>query len=393
MHRRLRFRPAFLGFALPAILGACGDAVPPPAPGDPLPGLESGALEAFQAGRALFDRDFTEVEGLGPLFNQRRCSSCHDVPTLGGSGVEAVRKATRWEDDRCDLLRAQGGDNLQARATAALSAHGILREDRPAEATAAVDLAAPALYGLGLVDRIPEAALLAGEDPEDANGDGIRGRAARDAAGRVLRFGRKGDAPDLRGFIAGALIEEMGLTTAEHPAERGPNGAALPDGVDPAPDPEVPDASLDLLVAYVSGLAPVAPERLETRAAADTVRAGEAVFEAIGCASCHRPELQTGPDPDPVWDERPVRLYSDLLLHDLGPERAGICGADAGPSEVRTAPLMGLRLRPSLLHDASTQRLEGALTVHGGEAANARARFLTLDPERRSALLRFLSTL
>lgn len=376
-----------------AALGCAEEAAPEitVAPGQPLPDLSTAELEVFERGRLLFDRSFSEGEGLGPLYNQARCSSCHDLPTLGGSGVEDVRKATRFNAETgCDPLRAFGGDALQQRATPTLAAHGIRSEPIPDAANGVANLSAPALYGLGLVERVPEDALLALADPEDRDGDGVSGWAARLPDGRLGRFGQKASQATLREFIAGALIEEMGLTSSSRPDEERPLGLALPEGADPTPDPEVGYEELDLLHAYVASLAPVEPERPHSQAARDSIAEGEALFETIGCATCHVPGL-------PVQRSGArggtVRMYSDFLLHDMGPERADVCGPDATPSELRTAVLAGLRFRQHLMHDAAAERTERAIELHGGEAVAARSRFNNLAPSQRALLLRFLDSL
>lgn len=376
-------------------VGACAAGDPAAAPaGDPLPGLSAAELERFARGQALFNRAFTPEEGLGPLFNQDRCSSCHDLPTSGGTGEEAAVLATRFEPpDRCDLLRDEGGHNIQQRATPLLRAHGVERERTPRRATAQSHVLPPALYGLGLVEAVPEAALRARADPDDADGDGISGRLGRTADGRLGRFGRKADFATLREFVAEALLVELGLTTPDRPHEETVNGAPLPPGVDPAPDPEMDEAALELLFAYVRMLAPPASLPPTSREDAGRRSRGERLFHAIGCAACHVPELRTGRHPHPAYDRKTVRLYSDFLLHDLGPEAAGICGVGAGPSEFRTARLVGLRHRVAFLHDGRAGSVWGAVMLHGGEAAAARAAFTALNPTSVEALLAFLGSL
>jgi CxxC motif-containing protein (DUF1111 family) len=384
--------------ALLIVVCAAGACQRPPAPiagepAEPLPGLSAAQRARFEAGRTLFDREFTPDEGLGPLFNQARCSSCHDVPALGGGGTEPVRKATRFENGRCDLLRPQGGDNLQQRSTPALAALGVLREGAPEDATHLVDLAATSLFGLGLAEAFADETLLAMADPDDADGDGISGRVGRTPDGRVARFGHKANSPTLRDFIAEALLEEMGLTTSQHPVDLGPNGEALPADVDPASDPELDDETLALLVDYVRYLVPPAPRAPQSRADAALVARGVELFDEIGCARCHVPVLTTAPSDDPVFDRQPVAFYSDFLLHDLGPERPGVCAPGASPTEVRTARLAGLRHRPALLHDGSATSIRQVIERHGGEAAASRALFLQISEHDRAALLRFLDTL
>ena len=116
--------------------GACRAARQAPTPGEPLAGLSQEELGRFLLGRALFERLTTPDEGLGPLFNEERCSACHGEPASGGSGPALVLKATRYEDGQCDLLVDEGGDNIQQRATPLLQARGTAREKVPARATA-----------------------------------------------------------------------------------------------------------------------------------------------------------------------------------------------------------------------------------------------------------------
>ncbi len=363
------------------------------APGEPYPGLSLQDLERFRAGQALFARAFSPPEGLGPLFNQDRCSSCHDLPAIGGTGVETELKATRFAPpDTCDLLESQGGEVFQERATDALRERGIAYEVPPPQATGKSRLIAPALFGLGLVEAIPEATILAREDPTDADGDGIAGRAGRDARGAVGRFGHKADRASLLDFIASALRGEMGLTTSRYPREEGPQGAPLPPGSDPAPDPEVSDADLSLLTDFVRLLAPPSPPPLASFAERDSVRKGEAIFRTLRCPACHTPVMRTGPSPTPALSNRTIALYSDLLLHDMGPGSRGVCTPGARPSEIRTARLLGLRYRARFLHDGRAATLEDAIMLHGGEAEKARDAFAALSYQGKRYLLKFLNT-
>lgn len=355
-------------------------------PGQPLPGLEEEDLGRFLLGKALFERLTTPEEGLGPLFNAERCSACHNVPATGGSGPALVVKATRFENGRCDLLVGEGGDNIQQRATAPLVARGIAREEIPRHATATARVTGPPLFGLGLVETIRDATILAREDAGDANGDSISGRAARTTDGRLGRFGRKGEAPTIPDFIDTALRFELGLTTPAHPTEETVNGVPIPSSADPMPDPEIDERGLRLLAEYVRFLAPPARDTPESGAARDSVARGEELFAAIGCASCHVPAFRTP-------DRKRVALYSDLLLHDVGPGLADVCGTSAGPSEYRTAPLWGLRYREALLHDGRAHSVPEAVALHGGEASAARDGFVRLSAEQRALLLRFVGSL
>ena len=229
--------------ALGGGLTSCGDAGPPDPPpplGDPVAGLDSGQRGRFLLGRALFERLATADEGLGPLYNAERCSDCHDQPVVGGGGTRVrVVKATRFADGRCDLLVAAGGDNIQRRATDLLVAHGMGPEEVPAAATATSRVTAPPLFGLGLLEAVPDDVLLEWADPDDRDGDGISGRLPRLADGRTARFGRKGDASTVRDFVMTALRFELGFTVPGHTAEEPVNGVPIPPGADPMPDPEI----------------------------------------------------------------------------------------------------------------------------------------------------------
>ena len=378
------------------VAGACGGdgadtAIATSRPGEPLPGLEEAELGRFLLGKAVFERLITPDEGLGPLFNADRCSACHDQPATGGAGVLRVHKATRWENGVCDALEAEGGDNLQQRATPALAALGIERETLPARANASARVTAPPLFGLGLIEAIGEAEILALEDAGDRDGDGVSGRAGRARDGRLGRFSRKADIATIRDFVDTALRFEVGLTTVVNPHEETVNGKPLPPGVDPMPEPEIDERGLDLLTHFAAYLAPLA--RDIPASAADTIAQGEALFEQVGCALCHVPALRTAPHETRALRRREVRLYSDLLLHDLGNELADVCGLGASPAEWRTAPLWGLRYRTLLLHDGRAISTHDAIRLHGGEAERSRSRFLALTEAEQRRLLRFLASL
>ena len=364
-------------------------------PGEAIPALSDANRGRFLLGRALFERIATQDEGLGPLYNQDRCSSCHDRPTVGGASSASVRvlKATRFMDGRCDRLEALGGDNIQLRVTELFAAHGFGAEDVPLEATDSGYVTAPSLFGLGLIEAIPDSVLLSIADPEDRDGDGISGRLPRMADQRSARFGRKGDAASVEDFVESALRFELGFTTPRYPEEEARNGVPIPEGVDPMPDPEIDAETLGLLTDYVRFLGAPAPEFLGRGPAADSVSQGEAFFDQIGCTQCHRPELRTGNAEEPALRDQVIRLYSDLLLHDFGNGVGDLCGSDALPGEFRTPPRWGLRYREHFLHDGSVTDLVEVIDRHSGEAILARVRFQGLAPQAQMMLLRFLKSL
>jgi len=363
-------------------------------PGTPLPGLTESELARFEAGRTWFDHGFTPEEGLGPLYNQPRCSSCHDLPEIGGYGSERLSKANRWDpaSSRCDALDAQGGEIIQRQVTDAYRAEGGEPERVPSGATHVVQFVSSPAFGVGLIEAIPESEIERRADPDDSDGDGISGRVTRDAAGRLGRFGRRAGAPDLSNFVAGALVLEQGVTSAAFPLENTLNGQPLPPGADVVPDPEMNDSTLALIVDYVRFLA--LPQReAAAGVAADTIQRGERVFFEVGCALCHVPTLETGPNEVAALDRKVVALWSDLLLHDMGPEMASVCAGNAGPSEFRTTPLAGLRLRQPFMHNGAGFDLRESIELHGGESAASRDAFRRVDEPARDALLRFLRSL
>ncbi len=368
------------------------DPVPTGQPGAALPQLTAQQISEFKAGRALFARAFRPEDGLGPAFNDNECSACHDLPALGGAGADHVTKATRFENGRCDLLTDAGGDLLQSQATPLLRQHGMGPEPVPRRANAVASISPPPLFGMGAIEAIPDEAILRRADPDDHNGDGISGRAGVALNGRLGRFGRKATFATIHDFVASALSGEMGLTTSGFPHEEPVAGVVPPASADPHPDPELSDEEVGHLTRFVELLAP--PERPALPSAAlDSLSRGERLFASIGCTACHTPSLPTGKSAVAALSYRRIRLFSDLLLHDLGPELASVCSPAASPSEWRTSPLLGLRFRPFFMHQGQAQSLEKAIRLHGGEAENVRLRFEALSPTQQAFLLRFVSAL
>jgi len=388
MSRRTEVRTAVLLAGCGILVAvACGK---PPALGDPIPGLTPGQREMFERGRAVFDSTFTQETGLGPLFNADGCAECHEDPIPGGVGDEIELHATHLlPSGFCDPLVELGGPVFQLEATPLLrAAMGIDAEPVPDAADRGMR-STPDIFGFGLLDAVSDATLLAMADPDDADGDGISGRVGHDFSGNIGRFGRKALTSTLLEFNQGAFPTEQGVTDPSVPDEGTVGGQPLPHGVDPAPDPEIDDESVRLADAFVRFLAPPAPMKLSSEG-----RRGREIFSDVGCAACHVPSLRTGPNSVTALAYKEVRAYTDLLLHDMGPELADIClGPTATRSEFRTEPLMGLRLAEHFLHDGSAETIEEAILAHGGEGAASRRAFEALSAEDRQALLAFLRAL
>lgn len=377
-------------FALCAIAGCR-----PVQPGDPLRGLSAAERARFDSGSAVFTTVFTPETGLGPVFNANACAECHEDPVVGGTGDEVERHATVFLANApagtrpCDELAAQGGFVYQNQVTPALhTALGIDSEPVPPVATVVARRTTPAIFGFGLLDAVPDSEILAYADPEDKDHDGISGRPNRFFDGRLGRFGRKALVPALREFNDGAFSAEVGVTTPAVPTEETVAGAPLPAGTDPAPDPELSDHQAELSNSFVTLLAPPAPLKMSNDA-----QHGKDVFMRVGCAGCHRPAFTTGDNRVAALSHKEVAAYTDLLLHDMGPDLGDICLALATPTEFRTEPLMGLHLRTQFLHDGRAKTPEQAIQMHGGEGARARQLFEDLSPADRAALLVFLGRL
>ena len=388
---------AVLVFTAAAVLGSIVCCRKVPKLGDPLADLTKEQRKQFDLGRVEFERAFTPETGLGPLFNSVSCAECHESPVTGGPGDEVeIHVSAQPSGGSCDLLLSKGGPVIQQAATPALrAALGIEREPEPAEATARAQRTTPDVFGFGLLDAVPDATLLKLADPDDKDGDGISGRANRFPDGRVGRFGRKALLPSLKEFNDGAFVIEQGITNPAVLDEGTIGGAPIPAGVDPLPEPEIDQRAIDATDAFVRFLAAPAPAKLSGAA-----KRGNGLFQKIGCVGCHVPVLKTGDHPIKALAYRDVAAYTDLLLHDMGPELADICFGLASPAEFRTEPLMGLRLsedieegEPRFLHDGRAGTIEEAIRLHGGEAAASRDRFAALSKKDRKALLEFLRSL
>jgi CxxC motif-containing protein (DUF1111 family) len=394
--RRARARAARVAAGAPSqpLSPAAAAQGRPSQPGNPLPGISADEFELFRIGLG----DFVEVEdageGLGPVFNGLGCAQCHATPAIGGiSPVSEVRIGYLDGDGNFTVL---GGDTLY---------HLFALPNQecqpaiPPEANVIARRIPIPLFGAGLVEAIPDETILALSDPEDGNADGISGRAAividvATGRERVGRFGWKAQHATLLTFGADAYRNEMGITNDlfrnEVAAGIDPEALRLCDLVaDPEDvrDPLTGLRGIDAFEAFMKFLAPIDRGPVD-----DRVIRGETVFQSIGCASCHVPVLMTGGSSNPVFDRKPVPLYSDLLLHDVG-TGDGIEQGAARPNEIRTPALWGLRFRRPLLHDGSAATPEQAVLRHGNEAAAAVERYNDLPEDDKAALRSFLDSL
>ena len=407
-----------------------------------LPSLSRLERRGFAVGNRFFNPNWvtapastTGLDGLGPTFNAQSCSSCHfkdgraqpptraRVPELG----LLLRLSVARPGGDPQPVRLYGGQ-LQDRAILGVPAEGririrhTVRRGRYADGTpyellapsySIVDRAfgplpaglqisprvAPAVFGVGLLEAVPERTVLANADPGDRDRDGISGRANRvadaRAGGRALgRFGWKANVPTVEQQNAGAFNGDIGITSPIFPKQNCSAGQRACEAARGGGTPEVDEHKLARITLYTRTLAVPARRRV------DSTAAGERSFAEIGCSSCHLPELRTGASDVPALAHEDIRPYTDLLLHDMGPGLAdGRPDGLATGSEWRTAPLWGIGLVETVnrhtrfLHDGRARNLAEAILWHGGEAAPAAQRFRELPRAERASLLAFLRSL
>jgi CxxC motif-containing protein (DUF1111 family) len=411
-----------LGAAV-AITAAWACAPFPTAPNDdqllegPLGGLTPAQLAVFLVGDEQFGRVFTPDLGLGPIFVAASCSSCHPGDGKGHPAFGLTRFG-RMRPAGFDPMRAAGGPQLQHRAVP-----GYPPESVPPGITGRALFLAPSVTGLGFLEALDDTTLLRLADPEDRDGDGISGRVQlvsatstvadiirienafepddrarhREIAGRYIgRFGRKASAVTLLHQTVTAYQQDMGLTT-DQLLEDQINVQVGSFTSDQVADPEVGSGVVSGVVFYLKTL------RMPPRRGADgaEVRAGDARFGAIGCGRCHLSSLRTGPSPIAPLDRVEFHPYTDLLLHDMGPELDdGYTEGIALTSEWRTTPLWGLGLADRsqggaafFLHDGRARSFREAIEFHGGEGAASREAFRRLSSVEQEQLLAFLRSL
>jgi CxxC motif-containing protein (DUF1111 family) len=362
---------------------------------NPLPGLTQEQLDDFEDGLD----EFTEVErvdeGLGPVFNGKSCAECHNVPSVGGSepnvGVARETRIGRMFNGVFDPLDGsvlgsvdRGGPLLQQRAIS-LPGCNLKGEVVPPEATITSLRNSPPLFGAGLMEAIPDSTILGNR----SNGGRANFVLNPDTGATELgRFGWKAQVATLHQFSGDAYLNEMGITNPTFRQENRPQGQPLPLGCDTVADPEDDGSGVTGFTNFMRFLAP-APRGPIT----DQVKLGETVFGRIGCASCHVPTMMTGPNSVAALSNKPVNLFSDLLLHDIG-TGDGIEQGLAMGDDFRTAPLWGLSRRDRFMHDGGSKTIEEAILRHAGEAQDAVSRFIReLKPAEQDALLAFLDSL
>src|SRR5436190_6122798 len=355
--------------------------------GEPFTNLTAAESDRFIAGKDEFEEVEAIDAGLGPIFNDASCATCHDEPVGGTTG----RKETRFGrvlNGAFDPMFELGGSLIQDRGIESFTGEVV-----PAGATVSAQRITTPLFGLGLVDAVPDeelrqlAQLEAATSPATAGTPSMT-REIRTGRTRVGRFGWKAQVPTLHQFSGDAYLNEMGITNPEFPDENCPQGDCAALAHNPVPGLNNDGKAVAAFTDFMTLLAPPARSRTSS-----LVYEGSGVFVRVGCADCHTPVLVTGPSPVDALSHRVFRPFSDFLLHDMGSLGDSIVQGSATGSQMRTAPLWGVRTRTALLHDGRAATIDAAIRAHDGQGRLARDLFLGLGSRARVALLAFVNSL
>lgn len=402
-------------------------------------GLSANDQHAHDLGDAAFEQTFVTAPapmfgGLGPVFNNVSCISCHHndgkgTPTAGAVNSSLLfRISTSGSNEFGGPAGMEGyGGQIQDVAifgkqpeaqiqitytdevvTYADGTQVTLRKPVYTMQNAYVAMTgnyslsprlAPPVFGLGLLENIPESTIVSFADEGDADGDGISGRPnyvynAQRKQKELGRFGLKANTPTVITQVAGAYHQDMGITSSIFTKESSWGQLQMDDKAD---DPELPDSILHAVAFYVRSLA--VPARRDVNSA--EVKRGKELFVQMNCAACHKPVVQTGVDVTfPAISNQRIQPYTDLLLHDMGDGLAdNYSDFLANGREWRTTPLWGIGLfektngTPYYLHDGRARTMEEAILWHGGEAERSKAKFVQLSKTDRQAVLKFLKSL
>jgi len=285
-----------------------------------------------------------------------------------------------------------GGSLRQDHGIGQVGLYDFNAERVPPEATIIAQRRTPPLFGLGLVDAVPDATfealarMQARSTPETAG----RTNKVTDIANKVVvgKFGWKAQVPTLFQFAGDAYLNEMGITNPLFPNENCPQGDCSLLSGNPAPGLNDDGAGVEAFANFMTLLAPP-PRGLIT----NDVAAGEVIFMSLGCANCHVPALKTGSHAVKAIAHQTFFPFSDFLLHDMGNLGDGIEQGQATGREMRTAPLWGLREIKRFLHDGRAATIDQAIRAHDGQGAAARDGFIALPPDSKSKLRSFLDSL
>jgi CxxC motif-containing protein (DUF1111 family) len=401
--------------------------------GGAIPGLVGYEITAFASGLGAFEGVnsvtgvLTEDGGLGPRFNLDSCAGCHSQPAIGGTSpavnpqiavagkAGALNTIPSFITDSGPVREARLVRNADGTPDGGVAALFTIRgrSDAAGCNITQPDFAAALanrnvvfriptpVFGAGLIEAIDDAAILANKDSNRSQKSrrGVSGRENRSGNdGSIMRFGWKAQNKSLFIFSGEAYNVEQGVTTDVFPHERDSTTGCRFNGT-PEDHMDLNSRTVDQglgdvakFTIFMKFLAPPARGPINT-----SVDDGAVLFNSTGCSLCHTPTLQTSSNTTAAFNDKPVNLYSDLILHDMGTELAdGISQGAAGGREFRTAPLWGLGQRLFFLHDGRASNLVRAIQAHssnGSEANEVISDFNGLSTSQKQDILNFLRSL
>jgi CxxC motif-containing protein (DUF1111 family) len=357
-------------------------------------------LRSYNDGRFIFEEKETAEDGLGPTYNAQSCSACHQNVVTGGSSQIAVQRTGHTFNDV--FFESPGGSLIQSRATFPDIVEHVLPEDSVRTFRMSNNT-----LGEGYVECISDSTITAIRDAQPPDQQGTAPEVAvleGDGTAGIGRFGWKCQHRSLLSFASDAYLNEMGITSPLFPDENTAQGEFVGFGTiyDPLPEPENDGTDVQAFVNFMRSTkaparGPITPD----------VFFGERKFNNIGCAVCHVSSIVTAAAGTPInggaftvpaaLGNRMIHPYSDFLLHDIGtgdgvpieptPEFAGTA------TQIRTAPLWGLRTRNRLMHDGLSSTTDDAIQRHDVQAAAARDAFNALGDFQKAQIFDFLNSL
>ena len=358
--------------------------------GDPLPDLTITQMNQFLDGKDGFKLVQKIEAGLGPIFNGVSCVACHSSPIVGGGSTVNTTRFGQNVGGRFDPLDSLGGSILQEFAI-----HPAAMELVPGLANVVTKRNSTPIFGLGLIEAIPDSTIIA--NARWYGNDQIGGRVGwvTDLVTRVKRVGRfgwKAQHATLLAFSADAYQNEMGITNKHFPVENAPNGNFnLLNQHDTRIDPEDsgkgrPMPEFESVANFMRFLGAPPASKLNNSE-------GRNLFATTGCTQCLTPMLKTGSNPVAALNYKEVWLYSDLLLHNMGSLGDGIVQETATGKDFRTPPLWGASFSAPYLHDGRAPTIDAAIRAHDGEGRLVKERYQKLPATQQKLLTDFVLSL
>ena len=351
-------------------------------------GLTPDEQAIHDGGREIFFTKFTIDDGLGPFFAEQSCGLCHEG---AGRGPGKVLRIGRTTNGSFDPMAEFGGPTIQFRT----ALKDRVPETVPPEAQFVNFRVAPPMWGRGFIQEIPAETIVANADPNDANADGISGRANyiimsfvdSPTHPELGRHGLKAQMSRILDFADNAFLHDLGMTSPMRPYELvNPNAR---DAKDKKSGVDISHEDVEKVDFFIrtSDFPPILQET-------EQVLTGKNLFNEIGCNKCHIPFMTTGASEISALSNKTVFFYSDFLLHDMGQSLSdGVLDGDAKPQEFKTPTLRGLRFFKDFLHDGRAKNVDEAIRIHGGEATTVRNNFIGLTQEERGAIIAFLNSI